>query len=305
MPRSEGHIYISMKKKKIRTFSRGFYAAISYISPRLNTKLLFLKKFGRLPELDAPQTLNEKLLKQKLESFGTDALVRQCADKLRVREYVEARAGKGALNTLYASYKSADEIEWDALPESFAIKWNFGCGYNIICPDKSRLDIPRVKRQLKKWGREPFWAYYSELQYRGVEKRILVEEYIGQADGTLPEDYKFYCFNGRAYCVMLCLGRGEGWPRFYFFDRDFKLLRINRDSKAAPEDFAPEKPARLDEAFALADRLSGSFPFVRVDLYICQGGVRFGELTFTPAAALDNRRLPETDLLFGSMMKTE
>ena len=32
-------------------------------------------------------------------------------------------------------------------------------------------------------------------------------------------------------------------------------------------------------------------------------GVRFGELTFTPAAALDNKRLPETDLRFGRMME--
>ena len=32
-------------------------------------------------------------------------------------------------------------------------------------------------------------------------------------------------------------------------------------------------------------------------------GVRFGELTFTPAAALDNKRLPETDLRFGRRME--
>ena len=32
-------------------------------------------------------------------------------------------------------------------------------------------------------------------------------------------------------------------------------------------------------------------------------GVRFGELTVTPAAALDNKRLPETDLRFGRMME--
>jgi hypothetical protein len=42
---------------------------------------------------------------------------------------------------------------------------------------------------------------------------------------------------------------------------------------------------------------------VRVDLYLTEHGVRFGEMTFTPAAALDNKRLPETDLMFGEMMK--
>ena len=102
---------------------------------------------------------------------------------------------------------------------------------------------------------------------------------------------------------MLCAGRDEGWPKFYFFDRDFQLLRINRDSQAAPEGFSLPKPAGLDEAFAIADRLSKPFDFVRVDLYLTPHGVRFGELTFTPAAALDNKRLPETDLRFGRMME--
>ena len=126
---------------------------------------------------------------------------------------------------------------------------------------------------------------------------------VQMADGTLPEDYKFYCFHGHADCVMLCAGREEGWPKFYFFDRDFQLLRINRDSQAAPEGFSLPKPAGLDKAFAIADRLSKPFDFVRVDLYLTPHGVRFGELTFTPAAALDNKRLPETDLRFGRRME--
>ena len=53
----------------------------------------------------------------------------------------------------------------------------------------------------------------------------------------------------------------------------------------------------------IADRLSKPFDFVRVDLYLTPHGVRFGELTFTPAAALDNKRLPETDLRFGRRME--
>lgn len=291
-----------MKKKKISKMSQRFYVLISYLSPRLNTRLLFLKKFGRLPDLKHPATLNEKLLKLKLEDYGKNELVRQCADKYRVRTYVEECGLSYCLNELLAVYDSAGEIDWDGLPERFVMKWNFGCGYNLICQSREKLDRSEAQKQLKRWGREPFWAYFSELQYRGVDKKIIVEEYIGSREGVLPEDYKFYCFHGSAYCVMVCVGREEGWPRFYFFDREFKLLRINRDSVEAPGDFSLPKPAGLDEAFAAADRLSRGFPFVRVDLYLTEQGVRFGEMTFTPAAALDNKRLPETDLLFGSLM---
>lgn len=292
-----------MQKKKTNTLTRDFYAALSYISPRLNTKALYLRKFGRLPDLKEPKTLNEKLLKLKLERYGRDPLVRRCADKFAVREFVASRGLEDTLVKLLAVYDRPEHIDWTSLPPAFALKWNFGCGYNIICPDKAALDTRAAERQLKKWGREPFWSYYSELQYRGVDKKLIAEEYIGEADGTLPEDYKFYCFDGRAYCCMLCEGRREGWPKFYFFDRDFNLLRINRDSVNAPAGFSLPKPAGLDAAFRAADALSAGFPFVRVDLYLVGRAVRFGEMTFTPAAALDNKRLPQTDLMFGEMMK--
>lgn len=39
-----------------------------------------------------------------------------------------------------------------------------------------------------------------------------------------------------------------------------------------------------------AARLSQPFSFVRVDLYDVEGRVYFGELTFTPGAALDAAR---------------
>lgn len=291
-----------MKKKRIGKASRICYVILSYLSPRLNTILLFLKKFGRLPELKNPVTLNEKLLKLKLEDYGTNELVRQCADKYRVRDYVKNCGLENCLNKLWAAYDRPEDIDWESLPESFAMKWNFGCGYNVICRSKEELDIREAEQKLRKWGREPFWAYFSELQYRGVPKKIIVEEYIGGKEGTPPEDYKFYCFHGSAYCVMLCVGREEGWPKFYFFDREFRLMRINRDSAQAPEGFSLPKPEGIEEAFGIADRLSRGFPFVRVDLYLTERGARFGEMTFTPAAALDNKRLPETDLLFGSLM---
>lgn len=291
-----------MKKKRIGKASRTCYVILSYLSPRLNTILLFLKKFGRFPELKNPVTLNEKLLKLKLEDYGTNELVRQCADKYRVRDYVKNCGLENCLNKLWEVYDRPEDIDWESLPESFAMKWNFGCGYNVICRSKEELDIREAEQKLRKWGREPFWAYFSELQYKGVPKKIIVEEYIGGKEGTPPEDYKFYCFHGSAYCVMLCVGREEGWPKFYFFDREFRLMRINRDSAQAPEGFSLPKPEGIEEAFGIADRLSRGFPFVRVDLYLTERGARFGEMTFTPAAALDNKRLPETDLLFGSLM---
>ena len=75
--------------------------------------------------------------------------MRQCADKYRVRDYVDGCGCGGTLNRLLAVYDRPEDIDWDALPERFAVKWNFGCGYNLICTDKSALDTNAAEKQLR------------------------------------------------------------------------------------------------------------------------------------------------------------
>lgn len=77
-----------------------------------------------------------KILKLKLDSYGSDPKIRQCADKYAVRSYVEAKGLRDMLIPLLAAYDRAEDIVWDTLPEAFALKWNFGCGFNLICTDK-------------------------------------------------------------------------------------------------------------------------------------------------------------------------
>ena len=122
-------------------------------------------------------------------------------------------------------------------------------------------------------------------------------------DWVAPEDYKVYCFHGIPKYIMVCVGREKGGhPKFYFFDENWELARINRDSKAAPKDFKIDKPACFDKLMDCARKLSKPFPFVRADFYIIGEKVYFGELTFTPAGGLDSGRLRETDIMMGEML---
>lgn len=118
-----------------------------------------------------------------------------------------------------------------------------------------------------------------------------------------PEDYKIYCFNGEPKYIMVCVGRETGKrPKFYFFDSEWNLARINPDSKKAPQNFTMEKPKCLDRVLNYAKTLSTPFPFVRVDFYIVKEKIYFGELTFTPAGGMDSNRLPETDIMMGDLV---
>ena len=44
-----------------------------------------------------------------------------------------------------------------------------------------------------------------------------------------------------------------------------------------------ERPKEFDEMVSVAKKLSEGWPFVRVDLYVHEGNVYFGEMTFHPA----------------------
>lgn len=278
---------------------------LTRISPRLNTYRRYYHAYHKFPDLKNPRTFDEKLLWLKLNRYGTDLLVRQCADKWAVRRFVEERGCKEILNDLIGVYDTEEQIDWQGLPQQFVMKMNVGCGYNLVCTDKSKLNIEEARDKVKKWEKEypSFWLKFSELQYKDVPGKILCERFITSDDGLLPADYKLFCFDGEAKYVMLCTKRETGHPEFYFFDRDRKLVRLNKRGLAAPDDLTVDFPPAYDQLFCYAEKLSKGFPFVRADFYIERDRIIFGELTFTPCTGIDDNIPPEQNSFIGSLIK--
>ncbi len=271
-------------------------------------RLLFRLCHHRRLNLKNPKTLDEKIQWMKLYYYKDNALVKQGANKLRVREYVQSCGLGHILNHLIATYHSANEIDWDVLPKKFVLKWNFGAGGNVVCLDKEQLNKQQVIQELNNFRKIKYHKLSFEPQYDldDSEKVLLCEQFIETADGNLPVDYKFYCFHGQAEYVLCCYNRGrQNRPSFYFFNRAWQLQRLNRQGLNAPEGFTIPKPEGMDHLFQIAERLAEPFPFVRVDLYLEKGKPYFGELTFSPGGGFDYGRLPETDLLFGQKVNLE
>lgn len=158
--------------------ARIWFCMLTCISPEINTKARYRQAFKRRLDLSNPTTLNEKILWLKLNKYMKNPLVIQCADKYAVREYVKKSGCGDILNDLYGVYESADQIEWDALPQQFVLKWNFGAGMNIVCTDRSKLNEKKVKRTLNKWRRCKQWLTHSEMQYKYMPKRIVCERLL-------------------------------------------------------------------------------------------------------------------------------
>jgi hypothetical protein len=267
-----------LKSTYHQTFGTPFHLVGKY-SPALATNLLHRKRTGKWIDFDNPKDFNEKL--QWLKLNEDPQLKALCADKYAVRKYIEENYDPSILNPIVAVYDNPSEIEWDKLPDAFAMKCTHGCEMNIVTKNKNELDRNEVVRKLNKWLREKFGRRTLELHYDLIEPRIVVEEYIENKEGLLPRDYKIYCFNGVAKLVLVCSER-EDSLKLNFFDLDWKPLKIGHKKDESTKPI--EKPSCLDEMVRHAEALSKPFTFVRVDFYDKDGVPVFGEMTFTPAA---------------------
>jgi hypothetical protein len=260
---------------------RYFFAALYELSPVWASKFIHWRTIGEPLNLDNPQNFNEKLHWLKLN--WKNSLVSQCTDKYGVRQYAAGCGCEEVLNELYGVYEDTAAIVWEELPQKFALKCTHGCGFNIICDDKTKLDRDQTFAQLKKWLKIRYDRYYAEVQYRRIKPRIVCERYIETAAGFLPNDYKMYCFDGKVEIALVCSDR-NGEVKYDFLNVEWQRLNIALDDCSQKP--LPPQPASFAQMLQYAEKLAQPFPFVRVDFYEYQGRPVLGELTFTPAACM-------------------
>lgn len=274
-------------------------------SDKVYLKMIYCLTFGKKLDLNDPKTFNEKL--QWLKLYNRRPEYTMMVDKYAVKEYISNQLGEQYIIPTLGVWNSWKEIDFDELPDQFVIKTTHGGGNTgvVVCTDKATFDIMAAKQKITQSMKSDIYKTFREWPYKDVPKKIIVEQYM--SDKSCPDkaivDYKFSCYNGKAYKVMMCLGRETGNTKFYSFNRQWELLRHNRLGKSAPKGFTLPKPQCMDEMFLIADKLSQGLPFVRVDLYCVNNQIYFGELTFFPASGLDSNILPEIDLLYGSMLE--
>jgi hypothetical protein len=229
---------------------------------------------------------------------GHEPVLTRCADKYAVRGYVAERGLSSILNDLYGAWDTPDAIDFAALPQAFVLKVPWGCGMNILCPDRSAIDPGSVRERLRDWlTRNHYWVT-REWSYKAIPPRIIAEAYLGPVS-----DYKIFCFHGEPHLVQLDQDRFARHTRD-LFDCDWGRLPVTyvypRCEGTPPR---PPRPAQLDVMLACARVLSRGHPFVRVDLYAPgDAHVVFGEMTWYPEGAA-GRFSPESyDVELGELL---
>lgn len=204
-------------------------------------------------------------------------------DKYAVREWVASKIGEEHLVPLVGKgvYDSVDEIDFNALPDQFVLKCTHDSGSVLICRDKKKFSINKAKRALKFYLKRNHAYSTCEMHYRDIPPRIISEKYMG---GEL-RDYKFWCFHGKPCYLWVDFDRFKNHKR-NFYDMEWNLQPFNEHNHGNYLGKA-EKPEQFEEMIEIAKALSEGFDHVRVDLFIAEGKVYFGEMTFTNGSGLE------------------
>ena len=270
------------------------------ISDRRLLEMKYRASMGGELDLDTPSTFNEKLQWLKLYDRKPEYTV--MVDKYRVRDYIADTIGSEYLIPLVGVWDSADEIDFDALPNQFAMKCNHNSGLGMcICKDKSKLDVVQVKKELRKGLQEDYYLTGREWPYKDVPRKIIAEQFMKSDAGGLT-DYKLHCFNGEPKLILVCKDRfTETGLTEDFFSENWEHLDIRRPKHPNASQPIPQ-PEELPQMLELARKLSKDIPFLRVDFYIIEHKIYFSELTFFPASGFEKFVPEKWDETLGSWL---
>lgn len=245
-----------------------------------------------------PKKYTEKIQWRKLNSHDERETI--YSDKIMVREYVKERIGDKYLIPILGEWESFNDIDFSLLPNSFVLKTNHGSGTNIIIKDKSLFDKKTSEILINGWlGTDFGYSHGFELHYSGIKRKIFSERNI-ETQGKDLQDYKFICFDGKAYYCWVDVDR-YGDHRRNIYDLEWNLQPWKQTYPNTSENL--EKPKNWDLMITLAEKLASGFSHVRVDLYNIDGKIYFGEMTFTNGCGYELIYPRKYDFILGDIWK--
>lgn len=295
--------YSSLPYATAQLFSmHGFFDKMSdktYIS--MLYRLFF--KFRRKLNLENPRTLTEKL--QWLKLYDHRDFYPNMGDKCEVKKIVADRVGAEHVIPTLGVYNSFDEIDFDALPEQFVLKCTHDSGGLYFCKDRSTFDKKEARAFLNRRLESTPFMQSREFAYRDVKPRIIAEPFMPELGNLDSVEYKVTCFNGKVNFITVCTGIAHG--RFEdrkndFFDRDWNFLPF-RTVYYENSGIDYKKPENLDEIITFCEKIADGIPYVRVDFYLLDGKIYFGETTFYTWGGFIHFTPEEWDYKLGSMIE--
>lgn len=168
------------------------------------------------------------------------------------------------------------------MPNQFVLKLNnSGAGWFIsICKDKSTYDYETAKVIMAQGMADKPGMDVCDYQYQYITPQIYAEEYIHSVNSGEKYELQFFCFNGKAKHILLRNDLGDASANAFAISYSMNWDRV-QDRVCEDMTINVPRPTVLNEMVEIAEKLAKPFPHVRVDFYLVDDRIIFGELTFT------------------------
>lgn len=282
----------------------GIYLMV--LTARLWPAELYLKCYYYLhlhewPNLKHPQNFTEKLNWLKLHDRRP--LYTKLADKCEVKKYVAEKIGSDKIIPLLGVWDHFDEIDFDQLPDQFVLKCTHDSGGFWICKDRSNFNQEEARQFFNKELHKNYYWNKREWVYKDIKPRIIAEPYIDSLGKPESFEYKLTCMNGVCKVFTICTGIAHSDFELRtndHYDRDFNHLPWYAYYKNSKKPV--QIPPQAKEIIEYAEKLSEGIPQVRVDFYVINDKVYFGEMTFYTWAGIIEFTPPEWNDIMGSWL---
>jgi hypothetical protein len=267
----------------------------------LRRHLLYLRAYGRWGNFKKPELWSEKMAWRVLRDDRT--ILKMGADKLASKEYMRvlSASDRGTTpllipETYWVGTSINDLRQYEAeLPKRWVLKPNHTCGrFALFDSDREPIDWDRLERETAGWLLSDEEVNVTgHRAYRGARPLLFAEQRIGTT-AISPNDLRVFGFStpgGRPNVWEIQESTGShsaAFTNYRFTDAYVRKERYHfRDGNA--EDLTRIEASSRELRTAILEfgsRAIEPFDHVRVDFYLDEGKLWFGELAVYPGAGL-------------------
>jgi hypothetical protein len=267
----------------------------------LRRHLLYLRAYRRWGNFQVPQLWSEKMAWRVLHDERT--ILKVGADKLASKEYMRALAASsgGTIplqipETYWVGTSINDLRQHEAeLPARWVLKPNHTCGrFALIDSELAPIDWEQLERETARWLLpDEEITVMGHRAYRGARPLLFVEQRVGSTAAS-PNDLRVFGFssqNGKPNVWEIQMSTGSHSAKFtnYRFTEEYvrKERYHFRDGRVEDRTLIETSSHELRAAILeFGSHAIEPFDHVRVDFYLDQGNLWFGELAVYPGAGL-------------------
>lgn len=202
---------------------------------------------------------------------------RKLSNKYNSREFAQKYDCKVA--ELYWKGRDFNAINFNSFPKQYVIRPTKGHSSGLVFLIDNSVNLMDGQT----YSKEDIKEILAKALNQNIKLEFLIEEFLRTEGGEykIPDDYKFYMFNGKLATIQVInrLGPSKGFTSCYNENWQ-QMENVNiYYSKGAFQ----MPPGCLKEMIEKAKELSEAYEiFCRIDFYATDRGAVFGEFTPTP-----------------------